>query len=302
MVSQADQCLANGAKVVLVTASTRARGARSSRTPQSRGAKVIDYDRLNTGCKGADYYISFDNPTVGKFQGAGVLAAMKTKSLLGAGKKPVIAYLNGGPTDNNSKLFKQGYAGVLDKLIKSGQAAKGPDQGVPAWDNQKARTIFEQMLVKTGNKIDAVAAANDGLANAVVTALKAKKLSPIPVSGQDATAQGVRTSSPAGSPERSTSRSRSRPTVRLPSPIALLKGTQAEDERQRRTTASATCRRSSPRRSGSRRGTSASSTGTDSSRGPRCASARTSSTARDERTRVGESRGAASPPADPGGR
>jgi D-xylose transport system substrate-binding protein len=45
--------------------------------------------------------------------------------------------------------------------------------------------------VRTGNKIDAVAAANDGLANAVVTALKAKKLDPIPLSGQDATVQGV---------------------------------------------------------------------------------------------------------------
>src|SRR5262249_24907199 len=66
-----------------------------------------------------------------------------------------------------------------------------PDEGVPGWDNQKARTIFEQMLARTSNKIDAVAAANDGLANAVVTALKAKKLSPIPVSGQDATAGGV---------------------------------------------------------------------------------------------------------------
>jgi D-xylose transport system substrate-binding protein len=68
---------------------------------------------------------------------------------------------------------------------------KGPDQFVPAWDNQKAGTIFEQMLVKTSNKIDGVAAANDGLANAVVVALKAHKLDPIPVSGQDATAQGV---------------------------------------------------------------------------------------------------------------
>ena len=123
--------------------------------------------------------------------GQGVKAAMTAKGLLGAGKKPVIAYLNGGPTDNNSKLFKQGYAGVLDPLIKSGKATKGPDQGVPQWDNQKARTIFEQMLVSTSNKIDAVAAANDGLANAVVTALKAKKLKPIPLSGQDATAQGA---------------------------------------------------------------------------------------------------------------
>jgi D-xylose transport system substrate-binding protein len=47
------------------------------------------------------------------------------------------------------------------------------------------------MLVKTGNKIDGVAAANDGIANAVVVALKAHKLNPIPLSGQDATTQGV---------------------------------------------------------------------------------------------------------------
>ena len=190
-VSQADQCLANGAKVILVTSLDPGSGCKIISNAHARGAKVIDYDRLNTGCKGANYYVSFDNPTVGKFMGAGVLAAMKAKGILGAGKKPVIAYLNGGPTDNNSKLFKQGYAGVLDPLIKTGKAAKGPDQGVPAWDNQKARTIFEQMLVKTGNKIDAVAAANDGLANAVVTALKAKKLQAIPLSGQDATLQGA---------------------------------------------------------------------------------------------------------------
>ena len=190
-VSQADQCLANGAKVILVTSLDAGSGCKIISNAQSRGAKVIDYDRLNTGCKGASYYVSFDNPTVGRFMGKGVLAAMTAKGLLGAGKKPVIAYLNGGPTDNNSKLFKQGYAGVLDPLIKSGKATKGPDQSVPGWDNQKARTIFEQMLVSTGNKIDAVAAANDGLANAVVTALKAKKLKPIPLSGQDGTVQGA---------------------------------------------------------------------------------------------------------------
>jgi len=191
MISQADQCLANGAKVVLVTSLDAGSGCKIISNAQKRGAKVIDYDRLNTGCKGADYYVSFENVTVGKFMGAGVLAAMTAKGLLGAGKKPVIAYLNGGPTDNNSKLFKQGYGSVLDPLIKTGKATKGPDQGVPQWDNQKARTVFEQMLVKTGNKIDAVAAANDGFANAVVTALKAKKLKAIPLSGQDATAQGA---------------------------------------------------------------------------------------------------------------
>jgi len=191
MVSQADQCLANGAKVILVTSLDAGSGCKIISNAQKRGAKVIDYDRLNTGCKGADYYVSFENVTVGKFMGKGVQAAMIAKGLFTSGTKPVIAYLNGGPTDNNSKLFKQGYASVLDPLIKAGKATKGPDAGVPQWDNQKARTVFEQMLVKTGNKIDAVAAANDGLANAVVTALKAKQLKAIPLSGQDATAQGA---------------------------------------------------------------------------------------------------------------
>jgi D-xylose transport system substrate-binding protein len=189
--SQADQCLAGGARVILLTSLDPGSGCAIIAAAKARGARVIDYDRLNTGCRGADYYVSFNNPTVGRFMGRGVLAAMRAKGLLGPGKKPVIAYLNGGPTDNNSKLFKQGYAGVLDPLIKSGRATKGPDQSVPQWDNQTARRIFEQMLVQTSNKIDAVAAANDGLANAVVTALKAKKLKPIPLSGQDATLQGA---------------------------------------------------------------------------------------------------------------
>jgi D-xylose transport system substrate-binding protein len=62
---------------------------------------------------------------------------------------------------------------------------------VPDWDNQKALTIFEQMLQKTGNKIDGVLAANDGLGNATSSALKQRKLDQIPVTGQDATLQGV---------------------------------------------------------------------------------------------------------------
>src|SRR5919202_2997056 len=97
----------------------------------------------------------------------------------------------GGQEDANSYLFKGGVDSVLNPLYKKGTLKKGPQQFVDGWDNQKAGTIFEQMLVRTGNKIDAVAAANDGLANAVVVDLKAHKLKPIPLSGQDATPQGV---------------------------------------------------------------------------------------------------------------
>ena len=187
--SQADQCLANGAKVVILVSLDAGSSLAIERAAVARDAKVIEYDRQVGKGSPASIYISFDDKRVGVLQGRGVVAGLRASGKYG--QKPVVARLNGGETDNNSFLFKSGYDSILNPLWNKGTFAKGPEQFVPGWDNQKARTIFEQMLVRTGNKIDAVAAANDGLANAVVTALKAKKLSPIPLSGQDATAQGV---------------------------------------------------------------------------------------------------------------
>src|SRR5439155_6464201 len=126
---------------------------------------------------------------VGKLQGQGLVKCLKTNGSYS--KHPVIAELNGAPTDNNATLFKQGYDSILNPLYKNGTFKKGPDQSVPQWDNQKALTIFEQMLAKTGNNIQAVAAANDGLANPVVSALKNRGLKRVPLSGRDATPQGV---------------------------------------------------------------------------------------------------------------
>jgi D-xylose transport system substrate-binding protein len=186
--SQADQCLANGAKVVVLVSLDFGSSLAIERAAKARNARVIEYDRQVVGGVG-DIYISFDGRRVGVLQGTGVVRGLRANGKYD--DKPVVARLNGGPTDNNSFLFKGGYDSILNPLFNNGTFAKGPDQFVPGWDNQRARTIFEQMLVRTGNKIDAVAAANDGLANAVVTALKAKRLEPIPLSGQDATELGV---------------------------------------------------------------------------------------------------------------
>jgi D-xylose transport system substrate-binding protein len=186
--AQAEQALTNGARVILLVNLDSGSGAAIHNLAASKGAKVIDYDRLTLKGKTA-YYVSFNNVAVGRLQGAGIVAALKKSGKYS--QKPVVAELHGSPTDNNATLFRQGYESVLNPLYKNGTLTKGPQQAVPDWDNQKALTIFEQMLASTGNKIDAVAAANDGLGNAVISALKARKLSPIPVSGQDATAQGV---------------------------------------------------------------------------------------------------------------
>ena len=188
--TDADTCITNGAKVILLTNLDSSSGAAIEAAAAAKGVKTIDYDRLTLGGKAA-YYVSFNNVTVGKIQGAGLVAAMKAKGMIGAGKKPIVAELSGSPTDNNATLFSHGAHLILDPLFKKGVIKKGPHQSVPGWDNQKALTIFEQMLTKTGNKIDAVLAANDGLGGAVVTALKSHKLKPKPTTGQDATPVGV---------------------------------------------------------------------------------------------------------------
>ncbi len=182
--TQADQCIADGAKVLIIAPIDSGSAAAIEKAALAKGVKSIDYDRQVEGGVAA-LYASFDGHRVGVLQGSLVAKALKGK------KGAVVAELNGGQEDANSFLFKGGYDSVLKPLYANGTLKKGPDQFVPAWDNQKAGTIFNQMLIKTGNKIDGVVAANDGIANAVVVDLQQHHLKPIPLSGQDATTQGV---------------------------------------------------------------------------------------------------------------
>ena len=144
--TQADQCLANGAKVVILVSLDKGSSIAIEAAAKSRDAKVIEYDRQVIGGTAA-IYISFDGAAVGVLQGKGVVAGLKTNGMYS--KKPVVAELHGGQTDNNSFLFKGGYESILNPLYKNGTFKKGPQQFTPDWDNQKAGTIFEQMLVKT---------------------------------------------------------------------------------------------------------------------------------------------------------
>src|SRR5918995_4945535 len=181
---QAEQAITNGAKVLLLVNLDSGSGAAIAANAKGQDVKVIDYDRLTL--KGdSDYYVSFDNEAVGKLQGEGLVKCMGDKSPAN------VAVLNGSPTDNNATLFKNGYDSVINPKFDSGDWKEVDDQSVPDWDNQKALTIFEQMLQKSGNKIDGVLAANDGLGNAAISAIKQRKLPQIPVTGQDATLQGI---------------------------------------------------------------------------------------------------------------
>jgi D-xylose transport system substrate-binding protein len=183
----ADQMITGGVTVLMIVNLDSGTGKAVIDKAKAQGIGVIDYDRLTLNGN-ANYYVSFDNVAVGKLQGEGLVKCLTDKGV----KNPVVAELNGSPTDNNATLFKNGYDSVLKPKYDSKEYTKGPDQSVPEWNNTTAGTIFEQMMTTTGNKIDGVLAANDGLGNAAISVLKRNGLNgKVPVTGQDATVQGL---------------------------------------------------------------------------------------------------------------
>jgi D-xylose transport system substrate-binding protein len=184
--SQAEQAITNGASVLLLVNLDSGSGATIIDDAKSQGVRVIDYDRLTLNGD-ADYYVSFDNEAVGRLQGETLVQCVEEAGI----ENPNVAVLNGSPTDNNATLFKNGYDSVINPKFESGEWTEVDDQSVPDWDNQEALIIFEQMLTAADNDIDAVLAANDGLGNAAIQALKSAGINGIPVTGQDATVEGI---------------------------------------------------------------------------------------------------------------
>ena len=183
----ADKMIAEGAKILMIANLDSRSGAAVLAKARAAKVKTIDYDRLTLGGR-ADYHVSFDNVQAGVLLGNGLVDCLTAKQV----KRPVVAELNGSPTDNNATMFKQGYDSILQPRYDSAAYVKGPDQAVPNWDNAEGGAIFQQMLEQQP-KIGGVLAANDGLAAAAIDVLKKHGLNgKVPVTGQDASLAGLR--------------------------------------------------------------------------------------------------------------
>jgi D-xylose transport system substrate-binding protein len=185
--SQAEQAIADGASVILLVSIDTGSGATIIDMAKDADVQVVEYDRFNTGGSGGAAYVSFDNVRVGQTMAELMEPAIDALQV----NKPRIVMLNGGEEDNNSFLFRQGYAETVEERVDAGDWELVADQHVPGWDNQEAQTIMEQILTDANNNVDAVFAANDGLANSAINALEAAGIARAPVSGQDATVAGI---------------------------------------------------------------------------------------------------------------
>jgi D-xylose transport system substrate-binding protein len=183
--SQAEAAITDGAKVLVLDPVDSASAASIVNRAKQSNIPVISYDRLITGAP-LDYYISFDNVKVGTLQGQSLAAKLKKD---GNPTGPIIQ-INGAPTDNNAKLFKQGATAA----IKAAGLKVGKEYDTPDWSPDNAQREAEQAITAMGKaNIKGIYSANDGMATGIVAAEKGAGIDPttIPLTGQDADLDGI---------------------------------------------------------------------------------------------------------------
>lgn len=147
------------------------------------GVIVIAYDRLITGSKDYDYYITFDNYKVGQFQGKAIETALDLPAASKSSPKKITLFA-GSPTDNNAKVFFDGAIDVLRPYVEAGTLQivgpaplKSSDAAFTKittenWRADIAKTRMENLLNNDAKNVvlDAVLAPNDTLARAIIEA------------------------------------------------------------------------------------------------------------------------------------
>jgi D-xylose transport system substrate-binding protein len=186
---QIDNMVSQGAKALIVIAEDGDAIVTSVDKAADAGVKVIAYDRLIKTPKIAAY-ISFNNVAVGNNQADGVMKAINIEGWdAAANGKLRLVKLGGSPTDNNAILFRKGQDEILTKYADKIEVVA--DQWVDNWDPANALKLMENILTAANNDVDAVVASNDGTALGALQAMKAQGLAgKVPISGQDATADG----------------------------------------------------------------------------------------------------------------
>lgn len=172
--------ITRGVDVLIVVAHNGSALTRAVQAANEAKIPVIAYDRLIMNCDIA-LYVTFDNVRVGELQ-ASYLVDRLPKDRAGR-----IVRLNGAPTDNNAKLFKQGQDNILQPLIKAGKVEIVFEDWCADWKPENGKKVTNAALAKFGGNFDALLATTDHLAAGGIQALTEEGLAgKIVVTGQDA--------------------------------------------------------------------------------------------------------------------
>lgn len=184
-ISQIENFISQKMDVIIVVAHDATALSDVVAKAKASGIKVIDYDRLTQGTS-PDLYLSFDSTKVGEVIARYIIETIPDNIAI-----PDVAYVAGSSNDNNAHLVSDGVMRVLDPLIESGKIHLVFSEYSAEWSPDVAYTNLKDFL-NNGGHIDAVIAANDGLAYGSIRALSEYGLAgSVPVSGQDGDLQAI---------------------------------------------------------------------------------------------------------------
>src|SRR5438128_216481 len=179
---QAENMLAKGDQVLIVAPHNGEIAASIVEAAHRKGVPVIAYDRMIRNSD-VDLYVSHQVERIGEMQAEYALKHVPKGNYL---------LIGGSPTDYNAILLRKGQMNVLKPAIARGDIKIISDQFAREWKAEEALRITEDALTRTGNKIQAIVASNDGTAGGAISALEAAGLAgKVLVTGQDAQRDAV---------------------------------------------------------------------------------------------------------------
>lgn len=184
-----DNMLTQSAKVIVIGAEDGKQLTGQVSAAEAAGVPVVAYDRP-IDAEGTDYYIAFDNFKVGQLQGTALLEGLA--KLKGEGPYNIELFA-GAATDANAPVFFNGAMDVLQPKIDDGTLVVTSGQttfdqvSTEGWKKEKAQERMENLITSNysdGTDLAGVLSPNDQLAEGILNAATAAKLTPV-VTGQD---------------------------------------------------------------------------------------------------------------------
>jgi putative multiple sugar transport system substrate-binding protein len=180
---QIDSMITNGADLLIIAAIDGTALSGQLQAAADAGIPVIAYDRLIRDSENVDYYVTFDNYTVGVQQATSLLVGLGLLNADGSEGDATgpfnIELFAGSLDDNNAHFF---YAGAIDTLqpfidagtlvVQSGQTDI-EQTATLRWQQETAQKRMEDLLTSTysDKEIQGVLSPYDGLSRGILTAL-----------------------------------------------------------------------------------------------------------------------------------
>lgn len=170
-----ESLIARGVKVLIIVAQDAKAIIPVIDEAKRSNIAVIAYDApIDTGDV---LYTSFDNVAVGRVMGEALLKAVPKGNWVA---------MDGDPAQTIQQVFKSGQMQAIQAAIDKGDIKIVAQQNVEQWKPDVAQALMEQVLTANDNKVDAVLAMNDSIANGVAAALSSQDLlGKVGISGQD---------------------------------------------------------------------------------------------------------------------